>query len=119
MRPCTPPGSICRPRLALMDGGLRISPRAAVAPRASDRRLNEIDLVVEPPAASVDLARVGLLVEAPLAARLVLEMLHGVGDVDFIPLDAGRFERLVEHLAGGAHEGQSGQIFLVARLLTD
>src|SRR5215510_12551307 len=70
-----------------------------------DRRLNEIDLVVEPPAASVDLAYVGLLVEAPLAARLVLEVLHGVGDVDFIPLDAGRFERLVEHLAGGTDEG--------------
>src|SRR5262249_13177354 len=84
-----------------------------------DRWLKEIDLVIEPPAASVDLARVGLLVEAPLAARLVLEVLHGIGDVDVAPLDARRFQSLIEYLAGGSGEGQSGQICLVARLLAD
>lgn len=53
-------------------------------------RLNEIELVVEPPAAGVDLASVRLLVNAALAARLVLEVLHRVSDVDLAALDAGR-----------------------------
>src|SRR5262245_53006351 len=89
------------------------------AHRYRDGRLNEIELVVEPPTAGVDLACVWLLVDALLAARLILEVLHRVGDVDLAPLDARCFQRLVEHLAGWADEGEACQILLVARLLAD
>ena len=83
-----------RPRLALMVSALAHEPaRRGRAERHDDARPYDLDLVVEPQAAGVDLARVGLLVDAPLAARLVLEMLHGVGDVDSRAVDAGRLER--------------------------
>jgi hypothetical protein len=75
--------------------------------------------VAEPPAASVDLARLRLLVDAPFAPRLVLEVLHRIGDVDLVASDAGSLERAVEHLAGGPHERTAGQILLVAWLLAD
>ena len=45
-------------------------------------RLDQLDLGVEPGPAGGDLARVRLLVDAALPARLPLEMLHDVGDVD-------------------------------------
>ena len=45
-------------------------------------RLDRADLRVEPGAAGVDLHRVRLLVDAPLAARLPTEMLHHVRHVD-------------------------------------
>ncbi len=93
--------------------------RCGRAERHDDARPYDLDLIVEPEAADIDLARVGLLVEAPLAARLVLEMLDGIGDVDSRALDAGRLERRIEDLAGGTDEGTPGQILLIARLLAD
>src|SRR5437868_4813215 len=47
--------------------------------------MNELTLQIEPPAANVDLAIVGPLVQPALAARLVLEVLDRVGDVEFAP----------------------------------
>ena len=87
--------------------------------RHSHGGLDQRELVVEPPAAGVDLAGVGFLVQASLAARLVLEVLHRVGDVDRLALDSRRLQRSVEHLAGRSDEGASGQVFLIARLLAD
>jgi len=46
-------------------------------------------------------------------------VLHGVGDVDVAALNAGRFEGLVENLAGRTDKGETRQILLVARLLAD
>ena len=67
-------------------------------------RLDQRDLGVEPRPAGGDLAGVRLLVDAPLAARLPLEVLDDVGDVDRCAVDAGVLERAVEQLAGRADE---------------
>src|SRR5947209_18930255 len=64
------------------------------------------DLHSFPTRRSSDLAGVGLLVDAPLAARLPLEVLDGVGDVDVA--------RSEEHTS----ELQSRQ-YLVCRLLLE
>jgi hypothetical protein len=89
------------------------------AERHRHGRLNDLELVVEPPAAGVDLACIGLLVQAPLAARLVLEVLHRIGDVDLVPVEPRRFQRGVQHRAGRPHEGPSLKIFLIAGLFAD
>ena len=87
--------------------------------RNRQARAHEGDLLVEPPAAGFDLARVGLLMQSALAARLVLEVLDRVGDVDLRPVDAGRFERLIENLPCRADERAPGEILPVAWLLAD
>jgi hypothetical protein len=46
-----------------------------------------------------------------------LKMLDRIGDVDGRAVEAGRFERAVEHLSGRTDEGATLQIFLIARLL--
>ena len=93
-----------------MVSAFRITARAAVAPkRHHHMRLHDLEFMVEPPAAGIDLARVRLLVDAPLAARLILEVLHRIGDVDRIARDAGDFQRAIEHLAGGSDKGPARQ----------
>ena len=57
--------------------------------------------------------------DATLAAWLVLEVLHGIGDVDRVARDASAFKCAVEHLAGRSDKGTPGQVLLVARLLAD
>ena len=57
--------------------------------------------------------------DAALAARLELEVLHRVGDVCLLSRDAGLIEGDVEDPAGRPDEGFSGNILLVARLLAD
>jgi hypothetical protein len=57
--------------------------------------------------------------DAALAARLELETLDRVGDVDFQPVDTGIVEDLVEHLAGRTNERLARNVLLIARLLTD
>ena len=54
--------------------------------------------------------------DAAFAAGLPLEMFHGVGDVNFLAVDAGFHKRVIEQLACGADERFSGKIFLVAWL---
>src|SRR3546814_5092416 len=49
--------------------------------------LDEGAFLVEPPAADVDLARRWVLVEAPFAARLELEMLDRVGEEQPPPVE--------------------------------
>src|SRR5690606_17293345 len=56
---------------------------------------------------------------APLAARLELEMLHRIGDVDLRAINFGLDEDFVEQPAGGTHERLAGGVFLVSRLLAD
>ena len=96
------------------------SERAAVAPSAtvSGGRISSA-LLLDPPAAGLDLAGVGLGVDAALAALLELEMLDRVGDVGRAAVDPGLAERAVEQLAGRADERAAGEILLVARLLAD
>src|SRR5207249_9791108 len=65
------------------------------------------------------LTRVRLGVDATLATRLPLEVLDGIGDPDLVTVDAGLFEGLVEHAAGGSDEGFTGAVLVVAGLLAD
>ena len=46
-------------------------------------------------------------------------MFHRVGDVQPVPLDAGRDERLVQQLARGPDERRPRLVLLIARLFTD
>jgi hypothetical protein len=73
----------------------------------------------EPGATGGDFAGVGFLMETAFAARLPFEVFDGVGDVERFAVDAGGAECAIEELAGGADEGFSGAIFLVAGLFAD
>jgi hypothetical protein len=46
-------------------------------------------------------------------------MLDGVGDVDFLAIDAGFFQRFVEDLSCRSDKRLAGQVLLVAGLLAD
>ena len=56
---------------------------------------------------------------APLAARLPLEVLDDVGDVDARSVDARVGERAIEEFAGRSDERMTCEIFVVAGLLAD
>jgi hypothetical protein len=58
-------------------------------------------------------------VEPKLSSLLKTEVLHGVRHVNYIAVDAGRFQRLVEKSPGGADEGATLSVFLIARRLAD
>src|SRR3954454_7870567 len=85
---------------------------------ADDRaRLDQRDLTVEPWPARGDLAGVRFLVDAPLAARLPLEVFDDVRDVDRGAIDAGVLERAIEQLPRWTDEGMAGKVLRVTRLL--
>jgi len=84
-----------------------------------DARLDDIDLRLQPWPAGIDLRGVRLLVDAPLAARLPLEVLHHIGDVDAAAIDARFLQRLVQEIARRPHKGPALKVFLVPRLLAD
>ena len=46
-------------------------------------------------------------------------MFYGVGDVDFLAVDAGFYQGAVEHQPGRSHERFAGKVFLVAGLFAD
>ena len=71
--------------------------RAAVAPSATmTAGLHDRALQVLPPAAAVDLIGIRPLVQPPLAAHFVFEVLDRVGDEDVLALDAGVRQRPVQ-----------------------
>src|SRR5262249_16322003 len=74
--------------------------------------------MVQNPAA-FDLVSIGPLVQPPLAAHFVLEVLHRVGDENLGPRNPRIRQRPVENAPGGADEGLAGEVFLVAGLLAD
>ena len=57
--------------------------------------------------------------DATLAARLRLEVLHCIRDVCSAAIDAGFFHAGVEQTARGSDKGTAGEILLIAGLLTD
>jgi hypothetical protein len=81
--------------------------------------LDGADLREEPRHAGADFDCIRFLVNPPLAARLPLEVLDHVRDVDVGAIDARLDERLVEQRAGGANERPAGEVLFVARLLAD
>src|SRR2546430_4393867 len=84
-----------------------------------DPRPHHLDLGFEPGPAGAHLPRVRLLMQPPLAAPGPAEMLDGVGEVDTTPVDAGFVEAALQEPSGGADEGFSLQVLLVAGLLAD
>src|SRR5262249_35986315 len=83
------------------------------AERHDRRRPHDRALDLEPDLAAIDLVGVGALVQSPLAALLVLEMLDRVGDEDLGSVNSGVRERPVEHVPGRTDKRLAGQIFLV------
>ena len=81
--------------------------------------LDDRELGFEPRAAGRHLGPVRLLVDPALPARLPLEVLDRVRDVDGRAVDSGRLEGLVEQPPGGADERPPGAVLLVAGLLAD
>jgi hypothetical protein len=89
-------------------------------PHGDDHRgLDDCALQILPPAAAIDLMGIGPLVQAALAAHLVLEVLDRIGDEHLVAGDAGVSESTIQHPSGGPDERQSGQILLVTGLLAD
>src|SRR3954453_21706951 len=74
-------------------------------------RLHKFYLDIQPRTAGGDLERVWLLVNAALAARLPLEMLHGIGDVGLLVVNASVHESFVEDCAGRPDKGLTRKIF--------
>ena len=54
---------------------------------------------------------------APLAARFPLEVLHDIGDVNFAAIDASLLERSIENCTRRPHKRAAFKIFFVSRLL--
>src|SRR5204862_593699 len=81
--------------------------------------MNDRELGSEPVVAGHHLGAVRSLVDATLAARLPLEVLHRIGQIDVLARDSRLCQRPVEFVTGGAHERLALPIFLVSGLLAD
>ena len=91
-----------------------------MAPRATTTGLSTaVQLGVEPGMAGVHLGRRRSLVDAPLAAQLVLEVLDGVRHVQLPTIDPGRPHALPQHSAGGTDERFALEVLTVTGLLAD
>jgi hypothetical protein len=56
--------------------------------------------------------------DTPFASGLKLEMLYGIGDIEFRAVHRSRFERPIQQLSRRTDERSSLSIFFVAGLLT-
>src|SRR4051812_42813539 len=109
-------------RAAILADGHRLAEQAGgggCPERHRDRWTDQLALMLDPPAARLDLARAGLAVDALLAARLEFEVLHGVGHVDRGTVDPRLFERRIKQPTRGPDERAPGDVLLVAGLLAD
>ena len=84
----------------------RCSPREIGRPsrRGHDRRARTARIGFDPRMARLDLGAFGFLCSRRLP-RLVLEVLHGIGDIDVGAIDAGLLEALPKHTPGRPDEG--------------
>lgn len=83
-----------------------------------DRRSDDGDLLLEPRKTRAHLGGIRGLVQSPNAAGVScpLEVLHRVGEIHILTIDAGRFERAIEQLSRRPHEWTSGSVFGIAKL---
>jgi hypothetical protein len=81
------------------------------------RGFDDRQLTLQPGAAGHDVPDGGRLVDPPLTAALEPEVLHGVGDEEFVPVDLRRRERLVEQPSGRPDEDVALLVLDVPRLL--
>ena len=94
-------------------------PRCGRAEGDQQAWLEEAQLFREPPAAVVDLAGIGSLVNTSLTALDEFEMFDRVGEIGASTIDPGLSQCPIEHGAGGAGERPPRMILLITRLLTD
>jgi len=92
------------------DGGVQLPPGADLAHAL---------LGIEPGAAGAHFAGTWPGVDAALPARLPLEVLDRVRDIDEVAIDARVFEAAVEEVAGGADERVAKAVLGVAGLFAD
>jgi len=76
--------------------------------------MNTLHLRFEPRLTSQDLSHRWFLMQAPFAPLNPSKMFDGVGDINFVPRDAGLGKCFIEHLARRAHEWMPLAIFYVA-----
>jgi len=81
--------------------------------------LHLVELGIEPGTAGGDFVNAGSLVNAPFTARLPLEVLDRVGQVDIVATNAGVGEAAVEKKTGGTDKRHAFLIFAVAGLFAD
>ena len=93
--------------------------RAGRAERDDEVGFDRSQLSLEPLIAGRDFHLVRLLVNAPLAARFELEMLHCIRDVSELTVDSGFLERAIEHTTRRSDERLAREVFLIARLFAD
>ena len=101
------------------DGSAQHATRRRDAKRNDEIGPYKGTLLIEPPAAAVDLVGARTLVQAALATLLEFEMFDGIGDEDLDLIQAGVSGRAVENATGRADEGATAQILVVARLFPD
>jgi hypothetical protein len=92
--------------------------------RRSAKRYDEFgsyqcSLLIEPPAATIDLVGVRALVQTTLAALLEFEVLDCIGDEELDAIKAGISDRAVEDAASRSNERPTAQILVIARLFPD
>jgi len=67
----------------------------------------------------LDLGCVRSLVDSTFATDFVLEVLHGIGRVDVVVIDAGVLEALPQHCARGPDERDAALVLDIAGLFAD
>src|SRR5262249_34277264 len=89
------------------------------AERDDGRRLHERAFEIEPNLAALDFVGVGTLVQPALAAHLMLEMLHRIGNENLRARNSRLCQRAVEDPPRRTDERLAAEVLLVAGLLAD
>lgn len=84
-----------------------------------DLWLHGCEFAIEPRAACRYFRRVRLFVDTALSSRLPFEVLHRVGDIDLISVDARLFQSGVQQGSGGPNKWTPLKILFVSGLLAD
>src|SRR5690606_34086768 len=90
--------------------------RAGDAERDDELGFDGPQLTLEPLITGGNFHLVRLLVNPPLAARLELEVLYCVRDVNEVAVDPGFLQCAIEHAPGRSDERFAREVFLIARL---
>jgi hypothetical protein len=86
--------------------------RCGCAKRNDNLGFDDGALLLESPAATLDLVCIRPLVQAAFAPHFMLEVFDRIGDEHIVTVDLPLFEGAVEDTAGRPHEGPAGFIFL-------
>src|SRR6185312_1812356 len=81
-------------------------------------RLNRGQFGFEPWPAGGNLDSIRLCMNAPLTALDKLEMLYGIRDINFFPVESGFVHRFAEQPSRRSHEGVALAVLLIPGLLT-